>query len=285
MEYEEEVLIVEKKFHFGIIRKDSRMKIKFQNPGFEHSIDSILLFQTEEQTPFWSETLSYFYPQVDKNELAMRTMERKKDYLCQVLSGVYDEIKNELDEKVILYEQHFMKYKEQIEDALSDAFETDTRLLFNDLHANLSMNPVCPRFLRERYFDLFYKNSERGALGVSLHEVIHYLWFHVWNKTFGDSYDEYDVPSLKWILSEMVVESIMSDSRLSSINPYYPRENGGCVYPYFYTMNLEGEPILDTLAKMYQQNSIADYMRIAFDYCLTHEKAIRGHIEQCENQM
>ncbi len=28
--------------------------------------------------------------------------------------------------------------------------------------------------------------------------------------------------------SEMVVESIMRDRRLSSINPYFPRENGGC---------------------------------------------------------
>ncbi|MFR5786273.1 MAG: hypothetical protein ACLUHE_03445 [Christensenellales bacterium] len=49
-----------------------------------------------------------------------------------------------------------------------------------------------------------------------------------------DNYDEYERPSLKWILSEMVVESVMRDERLSSINPYFPRENGGCVYPYFF---------------------------------------------------
>jgi len=81
-----------------------------------------------------------------------------------------------------------------------------------------------------------YFNSERGAIGVVLHEIIHIVWFYVWNKIYGDSFDEYERPSLKWILSEMVVETIKSDERLSSINPYYPRENGGCIYPCFFDM-------------------------------------------------
>ncbi len=64
-------------------------------------------------------------------------------------------------------------------------------------------------------------------LGVTLHEIIHFVWFHVWNQEFRDSYEEYERPSLKWILSEMVVESIMTDPRPSELNPYFPREDGG----------------------------------------------------------
>ena len=45
------------------------MKILYQNPGFEHSADSIMLFQTDDQTPYWSDTLSYFYPQVDRQSV------------------------------------------------------------------------------------------------------------------------------------------------------------------------------------------------------------------------
>ena len=40
----------------------------------------------------------------------------------------------------------------------------------------------------------------------------------------------------------MAVEPVMRDERLSSINPYFPREEGGCVYPYFYDMVLDGKP-------------------------------------------
>lgn len=261
------------------------MKIMYKNSGYEHSINSIMLFQTDDQIPYWSDSLLFFYPQVEKQELVKCNLADRKKYLYEALYNVYhQEIKKEIDEKVNAYNLHFSKNKDQIEDALSEAFDIDTRMIFNDLTGNITMNPVGPRFLKEHYFDVFYKNSERGALGVSIHEVIHYIWFYVWNKHFGDCYDEYETPSLKWILSEMVVESIMSDKRLSSINPYFPRENGGCVYPYFQDMIIDGTPILDTLDKFYRQNKIVDFMECSYDYCLKFEKGIRNHISEAEKE-
>lgn len=258
------------------------MKILYQNPGFDYSIDSILLFQTEDQSPFWTDSLLFFYPQIQKEELLRHGTDGKRKYLTDTLSSIYQQLQAEFDRKVMAYNDHFSQHQAQIEDALSDAFGVDSRLLFNDLRANITMNPVCPRFLKERCFDVFYKNSERGALGISIHEVIHYFWFHIWNGHFGDSYDEYETPSLKWILSEMVVESIMRDQRLSSINPYFPRENGGCVYPYFQDMVVDGRLILETLDDMYRSNRITDFMELAYRYCQKHESTIRSHIEEAE---
>lgn len=258
------------------------MKVQYKNPGFQYSIDSIMLFQTAEQTPYWSDALFYFYPQIQKEAVNKRSPAEQKRNLTAALSAVYNEIKGEIDSKVISYNAHFERHREQIEDALSEAFDMDTRAVFNDLEANITMNPVCPRFLREHRFDVFYKNSEKGALGISIHEIIHYIWFYVWNSHFGDSYDEYETPSLKWILSEMVVESIMSDRRLSSVNPYFPRENGGCVYSYFLDMMIDGAPVLDTLDKMYRNNKMTDFMENAYSYCLKNEAAIRAHINEAE---
>ena len=99
---------------------------------------------------------------------------------------------------------------------------------------------------------------------------------------FKDSYDEYERPSLKWILSEMVVEPVMRDKRLSSINPYFPRENGGCVYPYFFDMIADGKTILDTLDEMYRHQPIEDFMRNSYAYCQRHEAEIRAHIRKSE---
>ena len=258
------------------------MKVTYRNPGFEHSIDSILLFQTDDTTPYWSDALFYFYPQVSPEKMKKLRLNEKKEYMKRELKTVWDGLEDELNSKVNLYNMHFAKYHDQIEDALTDAFELDTRTIFNDLVGNISLNPVCPRFLKERYFDVFYKNSERGCLGMSIHEVIHYIWFYVWNNHFGDSYSEYDTPSLKWILSEMVVESIMDDERLASVNPYYPREHGGCVYRYFQDMNIQGKPILDTLRELYKTNHITDYMEASYRYCIENEEAIRSHIEEAE---
>ena len=259
------------------------MNITFRDPGGDHSVESISLFLSGSETPFWSEPILHFYPQLDRHMLTRLEGSQKQEYLKDALSAVYESKREEIRGKVTSYNAHFQAHKGQIEAALSDAFDLDAGAVFNDLTSNVTLNPICPRFLKERYFDLFYLSSERGALGLSLHEVIHYFWFHVWNGHFGDSYDEYETPSLKWILSEAVVEAIMSDERLSSLNPYFPKENGGCVYPYFQSMVLDGVPMLHTLDKLYRGCSITGFMEEAYAYFSRYESDIRRHIEQAEN--
>ncbi len=118
---------------------------------------------------------------------------------------------------------------------------------------------------------------------MSIHEIIHFVWFYVWNALFHDSYDEYESPSLKWILSELIVEAVMSDPRLSSINPYYPREGGGgCIYSYFFTMNINDKPITETIREMYLTLDIDSFMIKSYQYCQLHECDIRKHIRESE---
>ena len=112
-----------------------------------HSINSILLFQTDAQTPYWSDAVFYFYPQLSKEEYLKCDPCFRAKYITDRLACVYDEILPELERKVIEYNAHFQKYEGQINDALSDAFKLDTRILFNDLTGYVCMNPICPRFL------------------------------------------------------------------------------------------------------------------------------------------
>lgn len=258
------------------------MKVTFVNPGVDYMIQSIMEFQSEDESAFWSEPLFHFYPQLDRAYAASLPFPERRNYIEQVLRTVYVELEDSINEKADLYSKHWDNCKGQIIAALSDAFCIDCSKRFNDLRCNVSMNPIEPRFLKEQRFDIFYLNSERGAIGESIHEIIHFVWFYVWNRLFGDSYDEYERPSLKWILSEMVVEPVMKDERLSSINPYFLRENGGCVYPYFFDMKIDGKVILDTLAAMYENRSIEDFMRISYAYCKEHEEEIRAHIQRAE---
>ena len=79
------------------------------------------------------------------------------------------------------------------------------------------------------------------------------------------------------------VESDLRDERLSSINPYFPREQGGCVYPYFFTMQVEGKYILDTIDEMYQNMDIQEFMKKSYEYCVAHAAEIRKHIRESEH--
>lgn len=259
------------------------MDITFVNPGVDYMIDRIMAFQTEDESAFWSEPLFHFYLQIDKAYAASLPFSERKIYIERTMRAVYAELENTINEKAVLYAHHWAACKAQITAALSDAFDVNCASLFNDIRCNLSMNPIEPRFLKERCYDTFYLNSEKGAIGEGIHEMVHFVWFHVWNRLFEDNYDEYERPSLKWILSEMVVESVMKDERLCSINPYFPREHGGCIYPYFFDMTVDGKLILDTLDAMYRSQSVEDFMRNSYAYCKEHEAAIRAHIQKSES--
>ena len=258
------------------------MNIEFVNPGIDYMINRIMEFQTEDEAAFWAEPLYHFYPKLDRGYADQLMFSERKKYIEQTMREVYLEIEDEINEKAVLYARHWNTCKAQTEGALSDAFGVDCAGLFNDIRCNISMNPVEPRFLKERCYDTFYLNSARGAIGSGIHELIHFVWFYVWNRIFGDRYEEYERPALKWILSEMVVESIMKDERISSINPYFPRENGGCIYPYFFDMVVDGKLILDTLDDMYKSQSMEEFMRCSYAYCQKHETAIRKHIRKAE---
>lgn len=251
------------------------MQIQYRNPGTQAMIESVLAFQTNGESAYWLNGLYAFYPQIDKNYACSLDFDNRCRYLSGILEQIYRDNKMVIDEKIDIYQQYWQQNKRQVEDALSDIFERDCRSAFQDLVCDVSINPISPRFLKEKRFEVFFLNSEKGALGMSLHEIIHFVWFDKWNKLFADSYDEYERPTLKWILSEMVVETLMKDPRLSSLNPYFP----GCIYSYFFNMKVGDDLVLNRIDVMHDSLRIVDFMKESYQYVLRHENEIRRHIE------
>lgn len=252
------------------------MQITFQDPGLSYSVDSILLFQTEETGAWWRDALYYFYPWLDRERMEHTSGPEQAAYLREALSGVYGRLVPELAEKTEAYQAHWNENSREIEEALGDIFQIPLVERYQDIQAAVTLNPICPRFLAERRFDVFYRNSPPGALGMALHEIVHFLWFDRWQTLFLDDPAEYESPHLKWIFSEMAVRPILGDPRLAARNPYYP---DACIYEYFYTMTAEGRPILDTMDELFAGGSIDQFMTEGYRYCQEHEVEIRRQIK------
>ncbi len=252
------------------------MQITFDNPGFAYSIQSILLFQTEETGDWWRESLYHFYPQVERSRLEGLNGGEREAYLRGVLSEAYRALEPELAEKRAAYQAHWEENRRAVEEALGDVFRMSLADRFQNIRAHITLNPVCPRFLEERRFDLFYRNSPRGALGMALHEVVHFLWFDRWSALFHDSPEEYETPHLKWLLSEMAVKAILGEPRLAARNPYYP---DGCVYEYFDAMTAGGRPVLEVMEALYAAEGVDGLMKEGFRYCREHEEEIRRQMK------
>lgn len=180
----------------------------------------------------------------------------------------------DFEDKIEQYTVHWEKYHRQMEQALGDAFKVDVSGSFNNIKGFITLNPISPRYLAERSFDIFYLNGPKGALATAIHEIIHFIWFDCWQKFFADSAQEYESPHLKWIFSEMAVDPIIRhDPRLYEINPVF--EQGGVAYKAFYTMSIEGRPILQTLYDMYTSLDLPAFMKEGYAYLHKWEGEIR----------
>lgn len=253
------------------------MELLYRNPGLKYSVDSIMEFQNEEQSEWWRESLFAFYPQIDRERFESLKANQRYDYIYEKLLEIYEREQPALSEKMIKYNQHWELNKPQIEEAFSAAFQLEYRDHFNNMRGNISLNPISPRYLDSSSFDVFYLNSERGALGMALHEITHFVWFYVWQRHFKDDLSGYETPHLKWVFSEMAVDPIMrGDDRLKNMNPYF---NEGCAYRYFYSMMVDGKPILETLYSLYKHSNITEFMEQGYAYCEKHEEEIRKQME------
>lgn len=256
------------------------MNLTFSYPGAAHSVRCILNFTGEGQTAFWRDPVFYFFPQLDREKYLSLPQDQREAHLMDFFTGFEEENRELLARKVEDYNAHWQKHRAEAVGALEDAFQVKLDGRFEDMRGLISFCPICPRELSDHSFDVFYLNSERGALGLSLHEIIHFVWFSEWQKRFSDDPADYETPHLKWILSEMVVDSVMRDERLTALNPY--QQHDGTAYPYFYTLKIGGEPALDVLYEQYRSRSIGDFMTWSYDFCQKHETEIRRHIADSE---
>lgn len=256
------------------------MNLIYKFPSVKYSVDSIMEFQGGDETSFWSEPLFKAYPKIDKSLFKRLDYKHRENYLNEFFYRFYLDNKKDITNKVNSYNRIWKKHRAQITQALEDVFEIKLGNKFNNMVGNITFNPIGPRYLDTNSFDVFYTNDAKHALGLSLHEIIHFVWFYVWHEHFDDRYEEYESPSLKWILSEMVVETIMCDKRLKSINPYF--DNGGVVYWYFYTLKIDNKLILDILYDMYNRMPITKFMEQSYQLCLKYETDIRRHIVKSE---
>ncbi len=258
------------------MKGDIGMKLIYKDLGYKYSVESISEFIKQDE--FWSEPIFHFFPELLKFKGSFNKNSDNKDIgekISETVGEMYRSREKEIQSKVISYQRNWNCYEKLINERFSSIFQFDTSDVLNNLICNITLNPISPRYLKEHVFDVFYMNSDEGSLGSSLHEIVHYLWFYLWNKKYKDSYEQYESPSLIWILSEAVVEQILNDEELNRINPYH---KSGNAYPYFYNMTISGKLLYDYLNEIYKNNSIYEFMDKSYQFMIENEEEIRSQV-------
>ena len=105
--------------------------------------------------------------------------------------------------------------------------------------------------------------------------------FYFCQQHFKDNLDEYEFPNLKWLLSEIVVETIIRNSEIGKLIEF-PK---WIAYPYFYDMEINGKLLFDTMKGLYlERKDIYDFMEKAYNFIQQNEPELRKKIDKAESK-
>lgn len=102
-----------------------------------------------------------------------------------------------------------------LESIIGTEFPSDRRTL----HAYVSVNPICPRFLATWSFTInAYASSASLVRRIVTHEVSHFLHFKKLAELHpGIDPQTFEAPHKTWLLSELAAVAVLNDPRLLSL--------------------------------------------------------------------
>ncbi len=256
------------------------MHLIWQQKDFQSDIDFILFHQKDNTPNWWQKRLFEAYSDLDYEYAKSLSESERFEYITKKMKIQKENKQTTINNSIKMF-QNF--WTEQISNKLNlaykDAFDNDCTNILNDMSANIGLNPICPRDISQHCFDIYHYFEVKYAVSVALHEITHFVWFYFWQKHFQDDSIEYDAPHLKWLLSEIVVETIIRNSKINDLVEQ-PKD---IAYSYFYDITINNEYIFDTMKRLYsKRKDIYDFMEKSFDWIKQNETELREKIAIAE---
>src|SRR3990167_2886115 len=132
----------------------------------------------------WSSAIYQSYPLLKGKLRNIKKLDKRKEIEWQFFNEVYEKEKIELKKQSEIFQMAWDKINSDVMHALSDVVEQKWSSKDKKIVARVSLNPICPRDIKERTFDVFYMQSLEYMKSVAIHETLHFIYFDKWKSVF-----------------------------------------------------------------------------------------------------
>jgi len=176
-------------------------KVKFELSNINFDIRMIKYFIGSE---YWRYFVFKHHPKI------------KKEKIIGYVKNYWNENRTEIIKKKEIFQREWNKINDKYIIILSKVLETDWPN--KSITALVSVNPICPRFLKNWSFSIFYLKKSKSMRETVAHELLHFLYFKKWKEIFPKSKERsFDAPYLEWKLSEILAPAILNNSKIQKI--------------------------------------------------------------------
>lgn len=228
--------------------------VKFEVIDLESQIDILKDFLNTggKTTEYIAKSLGF-----DGNEIFQNFEEK--------IEKLYNKSLDEMKKKCVVFQKAWDNKKDFINKEFTKVFG---RTFDFDCVARVNLNPIMPRFLDSKTFDINFECDEDFFLMTTCHEIAHFAWFTVFRENFPKPpATEYESPHRVWLISEIAIEPIFRFSKLHTLSKLHP------AYDYFYLHKIKGQTVAEIANCLYKQSkNIKDFQKNMLNF-FDEEKA------------
>lgn len=193
------------------------LKVKFTDIPLSKEIDWIhgFLFQNKWG---WGKHIIRKHPEI-KKVFSFKTESEQIEFLREYIVKFKIEDQKLIEKNKTIYQKEWQKVEKDFFTILSEIIQIDWPKNRKAIKAMVSLNPICPRFLNDWSFSIFYNYKKIShAMEVIMHESCHFLYFEKWKKLYPkmDS-KKFESPYLEWHLSEILAPIILNDPKIQKL--------------------------------------------------------------------
>ncbi len=243
--------------------------VKFEVASIKHIMPPINHFLNPKKGSWdWSKSILDKYPLLDKKLKNVKKLSEREKIARDFFEDFILKNKNLLEKKAKEFQKEWNKINKEYMKAISEVLGIDWPKKDKEISAFISPNPICPRYIKQRIFDVYYLSSLEWMKAVAVHEILHFIYFEKWKKVFSKANEKhFEAPHLVWKLSEMVPRAILSDERLQKIFKHNPS-----VYDEYHELEINGKPLLDYIDEFYsKRKNFKDFLKKSWDFVNKHK--------------
>ncbi|MEA2088685.1 MAG: hypothetical protein U9O55_02505, partial [Patescibacteria group bacterium] len=192
-------------------------KVKFTHISLSKEVDWIhgFLFQNEWG---WGKYIIRKHPKI-KKVFSFKTEAEQIKFLRNYTIQFKKDNQKLIEKNKIKYQREWQKIEKDFFILLSRIMQIDWPKNRKIIKSMISVNPICPRFLNNWSFSIFYNYKKMShAMEVIMHESCHFLYFEKWKKLYPKvNNKKFESPHIEWHLSELIAPIILNDQRIKKI--------------------------------------------------------------------
>lgn len=194
-------------------------KVKFELVVLKYETDNLFDFCVPSKNFWdWSGYVYRVHPKLKEELKKAKTRKEKEKIVRNYVKRFWRSELEQLKTQKKLFQKEWNKINNSFMKTLSEVLETDYPKDRKTIFGMISINPICPRFLKYWTFQIFYMQRLLKMRETVAHETLHFLYFKKWKEVFPEADEKtFDYPYLEWVLSEILAPVILRDKRIQNI--------------------------------------------------------------------